>query len=151
MKLITITSNLWEQYRWPLLLFVRRYENCHNYSLYRRLFHLKKNDLQKPGTCILVAFWEGQLIATAVINHYGTKHSEIVISPTFDRPKIHKRLIHSIIDQLGVFYTKVKYDDERKFKTALESGLVCFSYSQEQETNYLWLGGGHWNTNDVVS
>ncbi|WP_062050567.1 hypothetical protein [Bacillus sp. JCM 19034] len=151
MKIIEITPNLWEKYRWPLLLFIRRYEKGTDHSLYRWLFHLKKNDINKPGTCISLAFWEGQMIGATIISRYGIHLSELILLPAFLHKHFHKRLIDSIIDRLGVFYTKVRYNDEKMIKTALESGLVCFSYEQKQNTNYLWFGGGHWNIEDVVS
>lgn len=151
MKIIEITPKLWEKYRWPLLLFVRRFENGTDHSLYSWLFHLNKKDIQQPGTCLSLALWEGQLIGATIISRYGIQHSEIILLPIFLHRPIQKRLIDSIIDRIGVFYTKVKYNDEKAIKTALEAGLVCFSYEQQHDTSYLWFGGGHWNLDDVVS
>jgi hypothetical protein len=151
MKIISLKSHQWEQYRRPILNFVKRYDQCHSKSTYSWLFHFKKHHLHQPGTSIQLALWEGKIIAVAAVSDYGTTHSTIVVSPKYLQTQVQINLYTSLIDELGVCYTKIKYNDQQKMKSALQGGLVCFAYliGNEDEV-YLWFGGGHWHKNDIT-
>ncbi|GAE35658.1 hypothetical protein [Halalkalibacter akibai] len=151
MKIVSLKSHQWEQYRRPILNFVKRYDHCDVKSTYSWLFHFKKHDLLEPGTSIQLALWEGKIIAVAAVSDYGTTHSTIVVSPRYLPTQVQVNLYNSLLDELGVCYTKIRYDDQTKIKFALQAGLVCFAYLKGEENEiYLWFGGGHWHTTDIT-
>lgn len=151
MKMVSLKSEQWEQYRRPILNFVKRYDPCGLKSNYSWLFQLKKHHLHHPGTSIQLAFWEGKIIALAAVSDYGTTHSTSIIAPKFLQTEVPVSLLTSLIDELGVCYTKIHYDDKQKIKFALQAGLVCFAYLKgNQDDIYLWFGGGHWHTTDIT-
>lgn len=151
MKLISLSDDQWEKYRRPLLQFVKRYDSCQKRSTHKWLFHLKGQNLTQPGTSIQLALWEGKIVAVAAVSDYGTTYSSILVSPRYAHTQIQTRLFISLLDELGVCYTKIRYDQEQKIKVALEAGLVCFAYVEGTDGDaYLWFGGGHWDTRDVI-
>jgi hypothetical protein len=120
-------------------------------SCYTWLFQLKKHHLHQPGTSIHIALWEGKIIAVAAVSDYGTTHSAFIIAPKYLQTQIQINLFTSLIDELGVCYTKIQYDDKQKIKLALQAGLVCFAYLKgENDQIDLWFGGGHWHINDIT-
>ncbi|MFC0473716.1 hypothetical protein ACFFHM_25190 [Halalkalibacter kiskunsagensis] len=151
MKIISLKSRHWEQYRRPILNFVKRYDKTMADSCYSWLFQLKKHHLHQPGTSIQLALWEGKIIAVAVVSDYGTTNSAFIIAPKYSQTQIQINLFTSLINELGVCYTKIHYDDKQKIKFALQAGLVCFAYLKaENDQIHFWFGGGHWHTNDIT-
>ncbi|MCL7747021.1 MULTISPECIES: hypothetical protein [Halalkalibacter] len=151
MKIISLRSRQWEQYRRPILNFVKRHDKDEVSSCYSWLFKLKKHHLHQPGTCIKLALWDGKIIAVAAVSDYGTTHSAFIIAPNYSQTEIQINLFTSLINDLGVCYTKIRYDDKQKIKYALQAGLVCFAYLRgDKDQIYLWFGGGHWHTDDIT-
>ncbi|ARK29151.1 hypothetical protein [Halalkalibacter krulwichiae] len=151
MKIISLKNQQWEKYRRSILNFVKRYDACSDKSNYSWLFHFNKSYLDQPGTSIQVALWEGKIIAVAAVCDYGTTHSTLIVSPKYTKTQVQINLYRSLIDELGVCYTKIKYDDQLKIKYALRAGLVCFAYVKNTlDETFLWFGGGHWHTNDIT-
>ncbi|WP_088102699.1 hypothetical protein [Halalkalibacter urbisdiaboli] len=150
MNLITISVNTWEKYRRPVMDFVKRYDTSEQ-RVYKRLFRMRKHHLNEPGTCLKVVYWEGKIIAVAAVTNYGISFSTLLVSPKYRHSHIQTTLLSSFVDDLGVCYQKIRYDDEVAIKMALQAGLVCFSYIKgNEESVYLWFGGGHWHSDDVT-
>lgn len=60
------------------------------------------------------------------------------------------RLYKEMNSQLGVYYTKIDYDQVDSIKMALKAGLVSFAYETAPSGKLsLWFGSGHWYTEDV--
>ena len=151
MNIISLTQEQWEKYRRPLFRFVKRYDKAVNQPACTWLFQLKNHHLNQPGTSIQLVLWEGKIIAVAAVCDYGTTHSLVLIAPKYKNTQIQVNLLTSLINELGVCYTRIRYDDESSIKYALQAGLVCFTYMRGQDNHvYLWFGGGHWHSNDVT-
>ncbi|WP_100406526.1 hypothetical protein [Bacillus solitudinis] len=151
MKIVTISYENWEKYRRPILNFVKRYDKSASQYVYKKLFKMKKHHLHEPGTCIKLTFWEGKIIAFAAVINYGTTFSSVLLSPRFKNTHLKTTLFASLIDELGVCYQKISYNDKETIKMALQAHLVCFSYTKTQDDQiYLWFGGGHWHSDDIT-
>ncbi len=150
MKTICITVKNWEKYRRPLTNFVKRYEKKYG-EHYSWIYHLRKHQLNNLGTKVKIALWEGKVVAVFAFLNYGTTDSLILISPSYQQTHIGVTLLKGIIEELGVCYTKLSYEQPALIKLALNAGMVAFAYTSEMEDQKmkLWLGGGQWHINDI--
>lgn len=150
LKIITINYHNWEKYRRPLIRFTKRYDKAPKQPIHSYVFHLKKHHIEEAGNSIKIALWEGKIIACSVVVNFGTKLSAVLLAPKYKHTHIQRSLIESSMQDLGVMYKKIKYNDEAGIKMALQSGLVCFTYIHESDGQvYLWFGGGHWHSDDI--
>ncbi|NEU31489.1 hypothetical protein GN156_12015 [bacterium LRH843] len=151
MNIISLSQSQWEKYRRPLLRFIKRFDKSANTTTYNWLFQLKGHHLNQPGTSIQLVIWNGKIIAVAAVCDFGTTHSLILLEPKYQKTHIKVTLLTLLIQELGVCYTKIRYDNEDDIKSSLQAGLVCFAYIKGiDDLMYLWFGGGHWHANDVI-
>jgi hypothetical protein len=150
MKIVSLSYDNWEKYRRPLIRFSKRYDKSARQSIYSWIFQLKKHHIEDAGTSIKIALWEGKIIACSVVSHYGSKLSSMLISPKYKQTHLLANLTEATLQDLGVLYRRIRYNDEAGIKLALQAGLVCFSYLEDRDGQvYLWFGGGHWHSDDI--
>lgn len=149
MKIIQLTPTNLEKYRHALLPFVKRY--CKNVNSYRWIYQLRKHHLNKSGTEVILALWEGKVISIYALSEYGTKNSLFLISPQYEDAHIGTKLLEKMRNQLGVCYLKINIKAPEQIKMALNAGYVSFSYEiKENEDIFLWFGAGQWHINDIT-
>ncbi|MBU8905425.1 hypothetical protein [Desertibacillus haloalkaliphilus] len=150
MNIVTITADNWEKYRRPIWQFVKRYqqENANSDSS-RWLFQLRRHHFNRPGTSIKLVLWDGKMIALMACSNYGTTNSTFIVHPTYQRTHIVLNILKEMKEELGVCYTKIKYDHIHIVKMALQAGFAAIGYADSHEKVSLWFAGGHWHKNDI--
>lgn len=149
MKIVYVTPQNLEKYRHVMLPFVKRFST--DLESYKWLYHLKRHQLNQRGTNIILALWEGKIIAIYAVSEFGTKYSIFLLSPQYRYPHIGTKLLELMKEELGVSYLKLDITNTDLIKMALNAGYVCFSYiSTENGSLKLWFGGGTWDSNDII-
>lgn len=90
-KIIHITSHTLEKYRRVMLSFVKRYAK--NENSYKWLFHIKRQHLQTGRTKIILALWDGKIIALLALSNNGNDRAILLLSPQYQYHTVAAKLL----------------------------------------------------------
>ncbi|GAB6932873.1 GNAT family N-acetyltransferase [Calditerricola satsumensis] len=152
MKIRVVPPAEWERLRPRVLALVRRHGDRRiTHRAIRWLRHLGPDDLNQPGTLVVVAQTaKGGLAGCLAACDYGRKESLVVVHPAFRRRGIAKALTAAVIHRLGKLYVRVAVDNVPSLKTCFSLGMVAFRlFTGPTGKPTLWLGCGDWRPEDV--
>jgi ribosomal protein S18 acetylase RimI-like enzyme len=136
-----------------LLKFIRIYGDRRITETTRRwLNQVSAEDLETPGTEVLVALENRSLVGATGFSNYGLDHSFAVIHRNYRNQDIGKKMIETHLQGFGKIYGKVALDNTPSLKMCFGHGLIAFKLvTGPTGKPTLWFGGGNWNYSDVES
>lgn len=108
--------------------------------------------LNKDGHYALCALEGNKLVGFLMVVDYGREESIIVIHKHYRNQDLAQRMVQQTIDTLTKLYGRVAIDNIPSLKVCLSNGMVAFDlFKGPTGKPTLWLGGGNWSKEDVLS
>lgn len=136
LKIVHISPQNFEKYRHPMLAFVRRYAD--DVNSYKWLFQLKRQQLEHYTTKIILALWNGKIIAILALSNFGIDHSIFLIAPQYKYPLIGMKLLEIAKKELTESYIVINMNEQKLIKMAHEAGYVSF-YGKPKNHDKMYL------------
>ncbi len=151
MAIIQIKSEKWTYLQPRCLQFFEKYGDKRiTKCALTWLANLKPAELLNPGTIILFAIENRQIIACIACSHYGIHHSIIAVRPENRKHKIGDDLLKQMILKNSKFYATVAIDNIPSLQLCFANEMTAFLLINGPTGKpTLWLGGGNWSKEDV--
>jgi hypothetical protein len=153
MQLLNLTDKLLAKRRRHLIQFFRQHGDRRiTKDAYDWIQKVKDEDLEQEGTLILCAIEQNKLVGVLIASNYGIDESFITVHKRHRNQHTAQKMVHHTIQQLGKLYGRVAMDNTPSLKVCLDNHMVAFHlFNGPTGKPTLWLGGGNWSKQDVLS